>query len=448
VARLPPIGFWSYVRRDDELFRGKVSELRELILGELEMQLGQKVPVFKDTASIAHGARWEEQTVRTLGDSAFFIPVLTPNFLQSEWCCREVRLFLDRERRLLDLHPGLPRTSRIFPIHFVDVTDADTRDEGIRDTLMQLQHLNFQGMRFQDYSTDPRVRAEVSRFVTSIRDLLRIQVDPPVAGPPREPRKPRKPRKPGRAPAGDGGEKEATAGAHDGPSVPTPAPVPPSPSDGDLDGEAPRAAPTIPKAILIIAGLILAVIALIVISNANAPSPYVSNDYFSNYADNGTDMTMDTNMTTNAALGSDYVNSVAEIGNAAAEDTNTLFAVDDVPTPVAGPSQLIYFANDCDKPVALYLRYYRDGAWDDARGGFWAFRGHTSATLDDMNVQLRATSNIFYFRARATDGSDLAWEGRYPHGFSGTVYNTLQYSAATNERGEYEIRIGCTDVPR
>lgn len=58
-VRLPPIGFWSYVRRDDERLGHKISELRELVLAELETQIGGDVPVFKDTISIPHGARRE-----------------------------------------------------------------------------------------------------------------------------------------------------------------------------------------------------------------------------------------------------------------------------------------------------------------------------------------------------------------------------------------------------
>lgn len=177
-SRLPPIGFWSYVRRDDDISRGKVSQLRDLILGELEAQLGQEVPVFKDTASISHGARWEPQTIGALSDATFFIPVLTPNFLRSEWCCREVRLFLARQRQLLDTYPDLPSASRIFPIHYVDVTDADALDEEVRDTLMELQHLNFLGMRHRSCD-DPVVQAEASTFVTAIRNLLRLRVEVP-----------------------------------------------------------------------------------------------------------------------------------------------------------------------------------------------------------------------------------------------------------------------------
>lgn len=186
--RLPPIGFWSYTRRDDELAKGKLADLRALIVEELEAQLGEQTPVFKDTISIPHGARWEPITKKALADATFFIPILTPNFLRSEWCCREVRLFLDREQQLGAAYPELAGLSRIFPIHYIDAAQADTRDEGVVETLMQLQHLDFLEMRHRGIDEAP-VRSKVAAFVTSIRDLMRIRVEIPDDAPVAELRK-------------------------------------------------------------------------------------------------------------------------------------------------------------------------------------------------------------------------------------------------------------------
>jgi len=186
-VRLHPIGFWSYVRRDDERSRGKISELRELVLAALGTQIGGDVPVFKDTISIPHGVRWEELTTRALSDATFFIPILTPAFLQSEWCCKEVRLFLKREQELFATYPDLPRRSRIFPIHYVDVgEDADALDHSVRDTLMGLQQLPFHRKRNLNYGA-PEVCDFIAAFVTDIRDLLRARVKQAEALPPPEP---------------------------------------------------------------------------------------------------------------------------------------------------------------------------------------------------------------------------------------------------------------------
>src|SRR5437868_12324058 len=101
TLRLPPVGFWSYARQDDELSDGRLTRLRVLLAQELQQQYGrERVQLFQDMNAIAHGSDWESEIHKALDQSTFFIPILTPNFIQSEWCCREVALFLEREAQL------------------------------------------------------------------------------------------------------------------------------------------------------------------------------------------------------------------------------------------------------------------------------------------------------------------------------------------------------------
>nr|WP_294503262.1 hypothetical protein [uncultured Rhodopila sp.] len=48
------------------------------------------------------------------------IPIVTPGFLQSEWCCREVLQFREREKQL-------GRCDLIFPFLYVDTGDVNPR---------------------------------------------------------------------------------------------------------------------------------------------------------------------------------------------------------------------------------------------------------------------------------------------------------------------------------
>ncbi len=420
MIRLPPIGFWSYVRRDDELFRGKVSELRALILAELELQLGQEVPVFKDTVSIPHGARWEQRTVRAIRDAAFFIPVLTPNFLQSEWCCREVRLFLERERQLADLYPALLHRSRIFPIHFVDTTDADAMDEGVRDTLMQLQHLNFQGLRYLNYDSEPRVRDEISTFVAAIRQLLRLRLD--------------KPNEPAEA---DAPPRSGAAAPLPSPPPPPPPPPPPvTPHKPDAPPPAADARSRVPKP-AIIGGIAALAVLVLIVALAGENQSYGGSSggtYSSNeFAD------LDANLATDAISNASDMNAAAdEIGNTTETDTNTV-------VPASGPARQIYFMNECNRPVELRLHYNVDGVWRDMRGDRWSFGANRSAYLDDLGVPVRATGEGFYIHARTTDGSGLVWSGTYPRTFAGQSYSTQYRVATVNSDGDFVLNITCTD---
>jgi hypothetical protein len=172
-----------------------------MIQHELAVQLGQDVTIFQDVSTIHHGARFEAETQRAIEESSFFIPVLTPSFLRSQWCCREARMFMDRQDRLFDLHPDLPRTSRIFPIHFIDVSETDADDEEVRSRILELQWFDFTELRYSSFDT-PEVRRRVSAFAGSICKLLRVRVeaiDAPPAPPPPPPR-PRRPRPAAAAP--------------------------------------------------------------------------------------------------------------------------------------------------------------------------------------------------------------------------------------------------------
>ena len=97
TVRLPPIGFWSYARQDDALSAGRLSQLRAILVDEVQQLFGREpVRLFQDSSTIAHGSNWESEIRAAIAQSAFLVPILTPNFIQSEWCCREVELFLER----------------------------------------------------------------------------------------------------------------------------------------------------------------------------------------------------------------------------------------------------------------------------------------------------------------------------------------------------------------
>lgn len=182
-VRLPPIGFLSYARSDDELSGKRISRLCRLIRSQLQLQLGRDVDIFQDTAKIPHGAVWEKRTREAISSATFFIPIVTPAYLGSAWCAKELRLFREREQQLCDAHPGLARTSCIFPIHLIEVDEGDADDEGIFEELRQLQFFEFRESLFADYDA-PAVRAQVARFVTDIRDLLKIPLEQPEAAAP------------------------------------------------------------------------------------------------------------------------------------------------------------------------------------------------------------------------------------------------------------------------
>ncbi len=117
---LPPIGFWSYTSTDDSASQGRLSGLRVLLAAQLQQSVGKtKVRIFQDVAAIPPGTGWEAQIEAALQDASFFIPIVTPGFLQSEWCNREVARF----RQIMEARG---RDDLILPIHYWDVDAFDS----------------------------------------------------------------------------------------------------------------------------------------------------------------------------------------------------------------------------------------------------------------------------------------------------------------------------------
>ena len=215
-TRLPPIGFWSYARQDDELSFGKLSSLRSLLIHELQQQYGREpIQLFQDASTIPHGSDWEREIQKAIDLSVFFIPIITPNFIQSEWCAREVELFLEREQRLFARHPGLSERSRIFPILFIDIDDADAENPEALAALQKLQWFDFRRFRHRSYE-EAAVREALSELAGTIRALLKTRLTTPAAtaAPPADDAAP--------PPATEeSAPREADAGAPSGPAVPS-----------------------------------------------------------------------------------------------------------------------------------------------------------------------------------------------------------------------------------
>lgn len=179
-VRVPPIGFWSYSRQDDELSQAKLSGLRALLKAEIQQQYGREpVQLFQDVGAITHGDDWEREIRNALAQATFIIPIITPNFIQSQWCSKEVALFLEREREIFETYPGLRDRGRIFPLLLIDVEDVDPFDAATLEILRARQWFDFRAFRHRRLD-DEAVQAAIADFASSIRGLLQTQVPRPL----------------------------------------------------------------------------------------------------------------------------------------------------------------------------------------------------------------------------------------------------------------------------
>ena len=72
------------------------------------------------------GEQWQKKLAEVIGRASFFLPMLTPLFLSSPNCRKEVVLVLAREK-------ALGRDDMILPIYLVDLPLLEKAEERERD---------------------------------------------------------------------------------------------------------------------------------------------------------------------------------------------------------------------------------------------------------------------------------------------------------------------------
>jgi hypothetical protein len=108
-------------------------------------------------------------TTASIGQSAFFIPIVTPSALGSEHCKYEFDAFLKRESALC-------RDNLVFPILYVRVPGLEDRQQRNENELFQIIHahhyLNWTALRLRDPASTEAAQ-EIEEFCRNICDALR-----------------------------------------------------------------------------------------------------------------------------------------------------------------------------------------------------------------------------------------------------------------------------------
>jgi biotin carboxyl carrier protein len=172
---LDPVGFWSYARHDDQHSDGQLSQLRAVVGKAIGLQYGGEVTLWQDIDAIPFGADWAATIERTIDQTTFFIPIVTPRFLKSQYCFDEFTAF--RQRMI-----ALGRDDLIFPVQYVDVKKlqpAETVFGKNLDALRRPQWIDFVPL----FYAEPR-SAEVRRWAgalaENILDAMRRPAEPHI----------------------------------------------------------------------------------------------------------------------------------------------------------------------------------------------------------------------------------------------------------------------------
>jgi hypothetical protein len=118
-----PAAFMSYAHVDNEY--GQLTEFRERLSNEVQVQTGKEFPIFQDRDDILLGQDWRQRIEEALEEEiTFLIPIITPSFFNSQACREELDLFLRREK-------ALSRSDLVLPVYYV--TCRLLHDESLRN---------------------------------------------------------------------------------------------------------------------------------------------------------------------------------------------------------------------------------------------------------------------------------------------------------------------------
>jgi len=166
MMRKTTVAFLCYDRHDDR--DRSVSGFRDATTAALASQTPDRLEIFRDRVNIRWGARWRERIRETLDETPLLIPIVTPNFLQSDECRDELECFLEGEdrRRRWDL---------ILPVYFYPIRSIDD-DEPIAgdylvEELRRRQWLDWIELRAEPPDSSRR-QAYPSRLATELLTAL------------------------------------------------------------------------------------------------------------------------------------------------------------------------------------------------------------------------------------------------------------------------------------
>ncbi|HEU5428761.1 MAG TPA: toll/interleukin-1 receptor domain-containing protein [Actinocrinis sp.] len=157
--------FWSYTHLDNEYDHGRILRLAELIKREYAIRTRQELDIFVDRTHIGWGEDWRERLNVALGGTTFFIPIITPGYLNSAECRRELLMFAGHST-------SLGRQELILPILYVDTPALDLEDS--RDEVVSLikrtQREDWRRLRFEAEDS-PDHRRAISRIVNRLLEI-------------------------------------------------------------------------------------------------------------------------------------------------------------------------------------------------------------------------------------------------------------------------------------
>lgn len=156
--------FWSYAHEDNSRQSGRVLGLAAALQDEFSVVTGDELELFIDRDSVGWGDLWRERIDQALGEAPFFIALVTPKYVRSVECRKELLAF-SREAKSRGI------AQLLLPILFIDVDGLDENNEDeVLAILARTQYVDWTSLRLRQ-ANDPLVLAAVNSLVNQIRAL-------------------------------------------------------------------------------------------------------------------------------------------------------------------------------------------------------------------------------------------------------------------------------------
>jgi len=156
--------FWSYAHEDNDRQGGRLLALARAIEDEFSVISGDDLNIFLDRHSLSWGDLWKERINGALGEAPFFIALVTPKYVRSAECRRELLSF-SREAQ----SRGVGRL--LLPILFIDVSDlSDDSSDEMLAIISRSQYVDWRELRLKSPS-DPAVLVAVNSLARRMQQL-------------------------------------------------------------------------------------------------------------------------------------------------------------------------------------------------------------------------------------------------------------------------------------
>ena len=121
--------------------------------------------VFQDKHHLSDGSHFPEALAAELNSADVFLALVSPAWLQSEWCRREFSIFTEDATNSLRLH-------KIVPVLWVETPEIDKRSlDLVARTMANISYSDWRDLRYENWDNSDNQR-QVGKLAESIRTLV------------------------------------------------------------------------------------------------------------------------------------------------------------------------------------------------------------------------------------------------------------------------------------